>query len=253
MFLFTFAVDNQISSRVSPWRNYEDVELKKVYILIDIVLLAMCGFLALKLLQREPMPKEKALSNTPKAADTEVDELFRFRAPGLSTSALAFIGDSKLFSPSRLGSDKKKKAPPRVAKKTEFELIGLLTLGDTLGAIIIIPATRGAKQGKKRLYRIGEPVGKTGYKLLEIRPKKESAVLGAATSQVLLKLERNDKGSLARRKSGQSEKRKVISITANTTKKKPPTLKKAMAARRRSLLRRKSRLKRHLPSGATHR
>lgn len=205
----------------------------------------MCVFLAVMFLRREPLPREKALSNTPKVADVEVDDLFHFRDPALSSSALAYIGDSKLFSPSRMGTDKQSKVPARVAKKTEFELIGLLTLGDTLGAIILIPATRrGVNQGKKRLYRVGEPIGKTGYKLIEVRPKEEVAVVGTATSQVLLKLDRNDKGSLARRKSGQAEKRKIITIT---TKKKPH---RSMAARRLRLLRKMSKLKRHLPAGA---
>ena len=220
--------------------------MKKVYILMDIVLLATCVFLMVRFFKREPLRPEKVLNNTPIEADVEVDDLFQLRNTGLSASTLAFIGDSKLFSPSRMGTGKKKKLPVRVAQKTNFELIGLMTLGDTLGAIILTPATRGVKVVKKRLYRIGEPIGKTGYKLIAVRPKEEVAVVGTSTSQLLLKLERNDKGSLARRKRGEAEKRKVISITTKKTSRTPLT----MAEKRRALLRRKSKLKRHLPAGA---
>ena len=196
------------------------------------------------LLRREPAPPEKVLRNTPREPDVEVSELFNFQYSGLSSSALAFIGDSNLFSPSRMSVDKKTTNLRQVSRNVKFELIGLMTLGDTLGAIILIPATRGVKQGKKSLYRVGEPIGKTGYQLLEVRPKEEVAVVGTATSQVSLKLERNDKGSLARRKKGEAEKRKVISITT----KKVSNTHLSMAEKRRALLRRKSKLKRHLPA-----
>jgi hypothetical protein len=65
-----------------------------------------------------------------------------------------------------------------------------------------------------------------------------------------LKLERNDKGSLARRKSGQKDKRKIISLTKGKhSKKRKGASPTTVMERRRKLLLEKSRRKRHLPAG----
>ena len=172
---------------------------------------------------KAPAP-EKALTRTPKEANVAVGDIFIQHKKPTTTSALALIADNDLFAPSR-GASATKKNPVIKAKKSQFELIGLCNMGSLKGAMIINTSSRKTSN-KKQFYLIDEPIAGTGYKLIDIDPKEETATIGAGNTQYSIKLERDDAGSLRRRTKGESDSKTMISLSrpkvSKTSQGKPP-------------------------------
>jgi len=156
-----------------------------------------------------PPTPEKVLGNTPSQPDSGlvVSDLFPRRMAALTSSDIAVIIDSDIFSPRRAGGD----APPTAAKSSSrgtaarFELAGICVMGGVKGAFII--SSKG-KKGKRQFYSVGSRIGGSDYKLLEVSPEDGAVVLGSGASRLTLTLDRNDSASKKRRK----VERKVISL-----------------------------------------
>ena len=163
-------------------------------------------------------PPEKVLKRTPNKENVTVEDIFIKKKNPTTASALAFIADNDLFAPSR-GVAPGKKNKTIKPKKTQFELIGICNMGSTKGAMIINTSSRKGTN-KKQFYSVGQPIDGTGYRLIDIDPTEETAIIGVGNTQYSIKLEREDAGSLNRRNKGESESKAMISLSKP---KSPPT------------------------------
>jgi len=109
---------------------------------------------------------------------------------------VAVISDNNLFDPKR-GVEEVKAAPARAFQKKNFELTGICTMGSISGAVILDTSKRSKRA---KFVKVGKEIGESKYKLIAIDPQEETVTVGVGNTQFTLKLERSDKGSIARRK-----------------------------------------------------
>lgn len=131
--------------------------MRKIYLLINLILLAgVVGLLAAHQ-NFKPTPADKILKWKPAEVSTQEASL----KPQRKAPQLSVIRSKNIFSPTR-GEDRsaasaeenKKTPPPR------FELIGICTIGDGAGAIIDLKNVSGGDKGNKarRYYALGAEV-----------------------------------------------------------------------------------------------
>lgn len=234
--------------------------MKHLFILLNIVLFFIIVVLGVVFFTHKVQPPEKVLKNTPSIANKSYSGLFKIKKDLITSSAISLVVDNNLFSPSRGVVDKvvAKKVLPKL-RKTNFELIGLVTMGDLKGAIII---NKSKRSDKKNLYLVEDMIDGTAYKLININPNEESAIIGMGNSHFEIKLERGDQGSLSRRKAGEARSKALVSLSQpktlvkkilkSNTKKKSVTKKpkrvlsqrEIRSAKRRALLKKMEQSKR---------
>ena len=185
--------------------------MKHLFILLNIVLFFCIVVLGVVFFTHKVRPSEKVLKNTPASANESYPGLFKIKKDLISSSALSLVVDNNLFSPSRGVVDKAvtKKALPKL-RKTNFELIGLVTIAELKGAIII---NKSKRSDKKNLYLVGDVIAGTAYKLIDVDPNAQSAIIGMGNSRFEIKLERGDQGSLSRRKAGEASSKALVSLS----------------------------------------
>lgn len=185
--------------------------MKHLFILLNIVLFFCIVVLGVVFFTYKVRPPEKVLKNTPVSAGKTYSGLFKIKKDLITSSAISLVVDNNLFSPSRGVVDKvvSKKALPAL-RKTNFELIGLVTMGDLKGAIII---NKSKRSDKKNLYIVGDIIDGTAYELKDIKPNEQSAIISMGNSLFEIKLERGDQGSLSRRKAGEARSKELVSLS----------------------------------------
>ena len=148
----------------------------------------------------QSIPPDKELDLTPQGPNLKQIGIFD-QATIAMPGDLAEIYENNIFLPNR---GQVEKAPP-VNKpkpyKGAFELTGLFKIAKVQGAVINSAGSRGSKALKSKFYRIGEKIGETGYTLEEISAKESTAIISNGRSREVLKLDKNDSGSLKRRQS----------------------------------------------------
>lgn len=189
--------------------------MKNLFIFLNIILFICVVALLVVVFSHKAPPREKVLDQTAIKPNNIVPDIFVQPKKLITSSALAIIADNDVFSPSRGISDDPKKTAAEMPKKTQFELTGLCSMGPMKGAIIVNTASR-QNENKKQFYAVGEQISDTAYKLMDINPEEETAVIGVGSSQFMIKLERDDQGSMRRRDKGESESKAMISLS------KPP-------------------------------
>lgn len=161
--------------------------MRKIYLLINLILLAgVVGLLAAHQ-NFKPTPADKILKWKP--AEVSIQEASP--KPQRKAPQLSVIRNKNIFSPAR-GEDRsaasaeenKKTSPPR------FELIGICTIGDGTGAIIDLKNVSGGDKGNKvrRYYALGAEVY-SGFLLDSVAEK--SVILKRKNETLELKIDRS--------------------------------------------------------------
>ena len=127
-------------------------------------------------------------------------------------------------------SDEAEKQEPE--KPVDMELIGIGVVGDTAAAVILVPKRRrrgnvdsAGKQGTRHVYRLGQRVEDTGYKITDITLNE--VFLSRAGSERVLRLQTSDDASLARknkaaRDDAARQRQRQTTKTAGKTPEGPP-------------------------------
>lgn len=187
--------------------------MKNLFIFLNILLFLCVLTLFMVFFSHKTPPPEKVLQQTPKKENIVVEDIFAGKKEPITASALALITDNDLFSPSRGVTEDTQKNAAALPKKTQFELTGICSMGTMKGAIIVNTASRN-QINKKQYYAIGEQIADTAYRLIDINNEDESAIIGVGNSQFIIKLERDDQGSLVRRNRGEADSKALISLSA---------------------------------------
>ena len=162
-----------------------------------------------------PPPVDKELSMTPKLPSKKFKGYFD-RTASKTTGNLTYISESNIFSPSRAADTASAGTKPSSKYKSSFELTAVCHIASIKGAVITTASSRHSRSLPSKFYRINDPIGETGYKLIDVSPETGVAVISNGRSKEELKLDRNDSGSQRRRKEQIKER---DSITRNTTQK----------------------------------
>lgn len=198
--------------------------MKNLFIFLNIILFICVVFLFMLHFSHKSPPPEKVLNQTPSEPNIQVAPVFDNRNSSLNASELALIVDNDLFSPNR-GVDpdsvKATAAGGRAMKHNQLELTGLCKMGDVKGAIIVNMGARPTGTTPKQFYLVGDTIEGTPYRLLDINPEEETAIISMGATQFSLKLERNDKGSNMRRSKGEAESKSLINATKPKIAPKP--------------------------------
>ena len=185
--------------------------MKHLFILLNIVLFFCIVVLGVVFFTHKARPPEKVLKNTPSIASKSYSGLFKIKKDLITSSAISLVVDNNLFSPLRgVVTQVVSKKPLPKLRKTNFELIGLVTMDVLKGAIII---NKSKRSDKKNLYLVGDVIDGTVYKLIDIKPNEQSAIIGMGNSHFEIKLERGDQGSLSRRKAGEARSKALVSLS----------------------------------------
>ena len=181
--------------------------MKKMYIILNIILFILVTVFCVLHFLYQSHPPEQILSNTPVNENIHVKDIFKTKKHFLTESQIAMISDNNLFLPTRGVDPASLKTssgkPGRVIRRSQFELSGICKMGELKGAIIINKSSRSSGN-KKHFYMVGDKIDNTPYRLQDINPQEESVTINMGNSRFELKLERNDPGSLNRRKRGEA-------------------------------------------------
>jgi len=176
--------------------------MKKLFILLNFMLCICVVMLAVLHVSYKTPPPPAILENTPQEADVKVEPFFKIPGKPLNESALTYVNDNNLFDPTRGVDDSQQNVVvEQTIKQNQLELMGLFKFGEMKGAIIASTAAKAKNElEKKQFYKVGEKIAGTSYILQDVKPSEELAVVSLGPTQYILKLERDDKASEARRK-----------------------------------------------------
>ena len=195
--------------------------MKKLFIFLNIMLSLCVVLLIYTHISYESTPPDKELELTPQGPNKKQTGIFDLAADPMPGD-LSEIYENNIFLVNR---GRKEVVPPSSQPKPykgSFELTGLFKIGDIEGAIINSAGSRKSKGIKSKFYRIKEKIGDTGYTLDSISPKDETAVISNGRSKAVLKLDKNDNGSLKRRQAEVSKQKSIeksLSISTGTSSK----------------------------------
>ena len=131
--------------------------MRKIYLLVNLILLAVVVGLIAAHHSFKPTPADKILRWEPeKISEKEATNQIQIKTPQLSV-----IRSKNVFSPTRgdelstLENEQRKATPP-----PRFELIGICSIGDDAGAIIDLKNATGNDRSNKvrRYYALGTEV-----------------------------------------------------------------------------------------------
>lgn len=161
--------------------------MRKIYLLVNLILLAVVVSLFVAHQNFKPTPADKILRWEPeKIAGSEIIKPVLQKVPQLNV-----IRSKNIFSPSRgedlseAQAERNKATPP-----PRFELIGICTIGDNSGAIIDLKNATGSDKGNKirRYYALGTEVY-GGFFLESVADK--SVILKRRNETLELKIDRS--------------------------------------------------------------
>ena len=208
--------------------------MKNLFIFLNIILFVCVVFLFMLHFSHKSPPPEKVLKQTPEEPNIQVPSVFPQKKKNLSSTEIALISGNDLFSPAR-GVDPSTLKPKKTGKKikhSQLELTGIYKMGSMKGAIISTVSNRSSSlANKKKIFTVGDKIGDTAYVLQDINPEDESVVVSMGTSQFILKLEREDPGSLNRRTKGEAASQARASMSATKPAHKRLPTQKPTAAR----------------------
>jgi len=195
--------------------------MKKLFILLNFMLCVCVIMLAVLHVSYKTPPPPAILENSPEEANTTVESFFKIPGKPLDASRLTYVTDNDLFNPMR-GVDPDsmdKVVVEQKIKQNQLELMGLFKFGDMKGAIIASTAAKSKDSlEKKQFYKVGEKISGTSYILQDVKPDEELAVVSLGPTQYILKIERDDKASEARRKIAIAASNARIRSTSNSIK-----------------------------------
>ncbi len=201
--------------------------MKKLFIFLNIMLSACVVWLIYTHISHTPRPPDKELELTPETPGAVKIGIFDKENASMPGD-LSYIYENNIFLPNRGNIDVNGKAYSSTGSKPytgSFELTGICKIGETEGAVITSSGSRKTTALKSKFYRVNEQIGETNYKLIEVSPEKGTAVVSNGMSREILELDRNDSGSLKRRKTeakNQELAAKKTALDFNRMKPKPP-------------------------------
>jgi hypothetical protein len=209
--------------------------MKKLFIFLNIMLSFWVVVLIYVHIAYQTAPPDKELDMTPKRADIAHVGVFD-RATIAMPGDLSQIYDNNIFLVNRGQEEKVPASKQPKPYKGIFELTGLFKIANVQGAIINISGSRKSKASGSKFYRVKDKIAETGYVLEKISPKESTAIISNGRSREVLKLDKNDSGSLKRRQSEvaqQKSRKKQLQISASSpppppsrTKVKKPSLRR---------------------------
>ena len=167
-----------------------------------------------------PAPPDKELEMTPQGPSQQHTGIFDkavIEMPG----DLSYIYDNNIFLTNRGQVEKVEGKPQPVPYKGAFELTGLFKIEDVKGAIINSKGSRGGKAVASKFYRVDESIGDSGFTLEAISSKEATATLSNGRSKIILKLDKDDSGSLRRREDAVKQQEAVEQKLQLSTKTSP--------------------------------
>jgi hypothetical protein len=191
--------------------------MKKLFIFLNIMLSFCVAWRIYTPVSYQPAPPDEELDLTPQGASIKQVGVFD-QATIAMPGDLSVVYEDNIFLADRGQEEKVLPGNQPKPYKGAFELTGLFKIANIQGAVINSAGSRRSKALKSKFYRIGEKIGETGYTLEEISAKDSTAVISNGRSREVLKLDKNDSGSLKRR---QSEVAKQESIKRQLNLSKP--------------------------------
>ena len=182
----------------------------------------------------ESAPPDKELELTPQGPNKQQVGIFDLAADPMPGD-LSEIYENNIFLVNRGRKEVIPASSQPTHYKGAFELTGILQIDDIEGAIINSAGSRHSKGAKSKFYRIQEKIGDTGYVLDSISPKDETAVISNGHSKAVLKLDKNDRGSMKRRQVEIKKQESIARLISNSNL----TKSKTAANNRKSAVRRK--------------
>ena len=174
----------------------------------------------------ESTPPDKELELTPQGPNKKQTGIFDLAADPMPGD-LSEIYENNIFLVNRGRKEVVPTSSQPTPYKGAFELTGLFKIDNIEGAIINSAGSRNSKGVKSKFYRIQEKIGETGYVLESISPKDETAVISNGRSRAVLKLDKNDSGSLKRRQAEVNKQKSIEkSLSISTATKSKPILQK---------------------------
>ena len=180
----------------------------------------------------ESPPPDKELAQTPSGPNRQQKGIFDI-AVTAPPRYLSDIYENNIFLVNRGHEEKTAETVTARPYKGVFELTGLCKIGNIEGAVLTSSATRGTKAIKSKFFRINDAIGNSGFKLVSVTMKENTAVISNGRIREVLKLDQNDTGSLKRRQTAVKKQQAVkkLSITTPAVKRGPTLPPKKPAAK----------------------
>ena len=195
--------------------------MKKLFIFLCTILTGCVIVLIYAHAVYSPPPVDKELSMTPKMPSKKFKGYFD-RTSSKNTANLTYISESNIFSPNRAMDTATTGKKTASKHKSSFELTAVCHIASIKGAVITTASSRHSRSIPSKFYRINDPIGETGYKLIDVSPETGLAVISNGRSKEELKLDRNDSGSQKRRQEQIKQRDSIVRNTTKSITKTPP-------------------------------